>query len=256
MHKKRLQSAVRAFGLHLIFSVVAVLVAAIVVFFIWYPHPYASLMGGTTLFVLIVGVDVVCGPLLTLILFTPRKSKKELALDLSIVALLQIAALAYGLYTMAIGRPIYLAYELDRFRVISYVDLAPGALSQKPARIEAPGWLGPKKIGIRVAQPDDPDYLAQVELSINGLEPVHRPDRWTTLEHVEQQILEKSKPMEVLIEKYPTEKILIESAVKKISESITNVNWVPIQSRRSTSWVALIDKRNAAILGFLPLDGF
>ena len=46
------------------------------------------------LILLMIGVDVVIGPLLTLIVFDPKK--KHLKFDLVVIAALQLAALAYG----------------------------------------------------------------------------------------------------------------------------------------------------------------
>ena len=75
-----------------------------------------------------VGVDVVCGPLLTLVLFNPAKSRRELRLDLSLVAVIQLAALAYGLYSISLARPVIQAFETDRFAVVSAVEIDPGQL--------------------------------------------------------------------------------------------------------------------------------
>ncbi|GDY38721.1 hypothetical protein ACINB_46130 [Acidovorax sp. NB1] len=157
---------------------------------------------------------------------------------------------------MALARPVYLAYELDRFRVISFADLENNSISQKPSSISNPSWTGPAAIAIRVAQPDDPDYLDQVSLSISGLEPVFRPDRWESYENQRDLILKKSHTIDALIKKYPESKESIELILKNIDATKEEINWLPMQSRKSTSWVVLVSKKNAAILGFLPYDGF
>ncbi|WP_137749330.1 TfpX/TfpZ family type IV pilin accessory protein [Acidovorax sp. NB1] len=254
--KDRINAALRAFFFHVAISSLVASVAAIIVFLIWYPQPYLDMLGGSGLFLLIVGVDVACGPLLTLVIFSPKKSRRELMLDFSLVAILQIVALAYGIYTMALARPVYLAYELDRFRVISFADLENNSISQKPSSISNPSWTGPAAIAIRVAQPDDPDYLDQVSLSISGLEPVFRPDRWESYENQRDLILKKSHTIDALIKKYPESKESIELILKNIDATKEEINWLPMQSRKSTSWVVLVSKKNAAILGFLPYDGF
>ncbi len=256
MLHKRLKASSRAFALHVAFSVLVAFASAVVVFFVWYPQPYASLSGGINLFILIVSIDLVCGPLLTLVLFNPQKSRRELAMDLSIVAMVQIAALAYGLNTIALARPVYLAYELDRFRVVSLADLKRDDLSKMPNSIPRPGWTGPKLIAVRVAQPDDSDYLEQVELSLNGLETAYRPDRWDSYENQKRLILRKSYPIDTLMKKYPKKIDLIKNTLQHIKKNEFDVKWLPMQSRKSTGWVALIDKNNSEILGFLPLDGF
>lgn len=256
MIKSRINAALRASLLHVAFSALVAAIAAIVIFLIWYPQPYLEMLGGGSLFLLIVGVDVVCGPLLTLIIFDQKKSRKELALDLSFVAILQAAALAYGIYTMALTRPIYIAYELDRFRIISFADLEGDAISKKPLPVPDPSWVGPIPIAIRVAQPDDQDYLGQVSLSIAGLEPVFRPDRWEVYGNQRNLILKKAHSIDLLLKKYPENKDSIELAIKKLNLKKEEINWLPVQSRKSTSWVILIEGASADILGFLPYDGF
>jgi hypothetical protein len=59
---------------------------------VWYPQHYFAAMGGTTLILLLIGVDVVIGPLITLIVFDPKK--KSLRFDLAVIAVLQLGALS------------------------------------------------------------------------------------------------------------------------------------------------------------------
>ena len=59
--KARLQAA----GIHLLISLFVAALAAVLVFGLWYPNPYRDLSGGRTLFSMVVGVDVVLGPLIT-----------------------------------------------------------------------------------------------------------------------------------------------------------------------------------------------
>ena len=112
-------AALRASLFHLAISCLVAAGAAALVFGLWFPFPYRYLSGGRELFLLIVAVDVVSGPLLTAVLFSPTKPRKELWLDLSIVVLLQLGTLGYGLYTVQAARPLYLVLELDRFKVIA-----------------------------------------------------------------------------------------------------------------------------------------
>lgn len=254
--KQRLQGSLKAFSIHLGCSLGIAVIAAVTVFYFWYPEPYGSLLGGTALFTLIVCVDVICGPLLTLVLFNKRKPKKELLLDLSLVVAIQLAALGYGIYTMAIARPIYLAYELDRFRVVSQADIEPQAFADKPSHIPPAGWTGPKLIAVRVAQPDGADYLSQVELSVNGTETVHRPDRWDTYENQKSLAVKKSIAIEVLKKKHPDRADFVMAELKRLRLDSASTRWLPVQSRRSTGWVALIDSTTGTVRGFLPLDGF
>ena len=116
--KFRMQRALRAAALHLGGSLLVAALAGALVFGLWYPYPYRELAGGRELFLLIVVVDVVCGPLLTLVLYNPAKPRAELWRDLGLVVLIQLAALGYGLHVVWQARPVYMVQEVDRLKVI------------------------------------------------------------------------------------------------------------------------------------------
>jgi ABC-type uncharacterized transport system permease subunit len=92
--------------LHLTVSGIIALFTFCVVYFVWFPREYWYLSGGSNLFLLIVSVDIALGPLLTVAIFNPAKGIPRLKRDLIVILLLQLAALAYGLYTIALVRPI------------------------------------------------------------------------------------------------------------------------------------------------------
>lgn len=256
MNKTRFRFALRAFGWHLAGSVLVAALASWVVFVLWYPEPYASLLGGAQLFLLVVAVDVVCGPLLTFVLFNPQKPRRELTLDLGLVALVQAAALLYGLHTVWLARPVYLAFELDRFRVVTFADIDPSHWAQRPADVPPPHWRGPHTMAVRVAQPEDADYLEQVELSVRGLEVVFRPDRWIPYAAAAQTLRERAKTRDELVAKFPSAQRELDDLSVKGELPAERLRWLPVQSRRHSDWVALVDSDSLAVVKFLHLDGF
>ena len=70
----RWRFALKNAGWHLVVSLILAGLAALLVFAVWYPYPYSELTGGLNLYTLVVSVDIVCGPLLTLILASPKKN--------------------------------------------------------------------------------------------------------------------------------------------------------------------------------------
>ena len=249
------RAAARAAAVHFLASMLVALLAATVVFGLWYPYPYRELAGGRELFLIVVAVDVVCGPLLTLVLFNPRKSRRELFLDLSLVALVQLAALGYGLYTVAQARPVYLVFEVDRFQVVSAADVQPGALKPEAGGLHVLPWTGPLIIGVR--DPRNPDEkLQSLDLSMQGLEPSARPDWWQVYELSKPQVLKRAQPIDALRKKQPGAVSLIDQAVGESGTGESALGWVPLTSFRSTSWVAFVDLKTAEVLAFAPVDGF
>ena len=143
----------KATGIHFCLSLGAAVFAAALVFGLWYPFPYRELSGGRELFLLVIAVDVICGPLLTLVLFNPAKARTELWRDLGLVALIQLGALSYGLGTVWEARPLFLVQEIDRFKVIAIPNFRGASITELPNALQPHWWKGPLPVAIR--EPND-----------------------------------------------------------------------------------------------------
>jgi hypothetical protein len=95
----------RAALIHVTISLAIFLALVYFILFQWYPLPYFHTDGGWQGLRLMFAVDVVLGPLLTFIIFNPAKSRREITFDLSIVALVQVAALSWGVHMVHKERP-------------------------------------------------------------------------------------------------------------------------------------------------------
>ena len=120
-------------GVHLILSAGVVSVIALWMFLVWYPEPFFSLSGGLHLFAILVVVDLMLGPCATLVVSSPGKSTREWRLDMTLIVFLQMAAMAYGSWTVYQARPVYMAFEIDRFRTIHAIDVPLGTLCKTHA---------------------------------------------------------------------------------------------------------------------------
>lgn len=98
---------------HFLISLIVALLIIGLVFFVWYPAPLATATGVTKIFLLMLIIDVTLGPLLGLLIY--KEGKKTLKMDLSVVILIQVAALCYGVYTIAQARPVWIAFNSDKF---------------------------------------------------------------------------------------------------------------------------------------------
>lgn len=255
MVKTRLRRALGAAGWHLLASALAAAVAAGLVFGVWFPYPYRDLVGGRELFLIVVAVDVVCGPLLTLVLFNHLKSRRELALDLSLVAVVQLAALIYGLHTVVEARPVYLAFEVDRFRAVTMADVQRDKLRPELGGLHVIGWNGPRVIGVRQPK-DNEEMMRSLDLSLGGIDPAVRPDWWVPYGEVRSRVLAKARLASELREKRPDQKSLIDASISDSGLLEERLRWLPITSFQSTGWVAFVDATSAEIKFFAPVDGF
>ena len=250
----RYRFATRAAGIHCICSVVVALLAAWIVFGIWYPYPYGELAGGQQLFLLVVSVDVVCGPLLTFVIFNPKKRRRELIADLGLVALIQVAALGYGLGSVWQARPIYLVHEVERFRVIAAPDIDVEQLNALPGNLKPEFWAGPKVVDIRSPKSIEERNTILFAAATGGRDYGARPDFYIPYDSVAgEAALRRAKPLTAFLEKQP----LQQDTAKKlaINKGATVEQWfyLPVVGRED--WVAILDKRGQ-IQGFLKGDGF
>lgn len=118
------------------------LASAAVVFGLWYPAPYRQMLDVGHIYLLVLAVDVVCGPLLTLILASSTKSRRERWLDFSLIGLIQLAALAYGMHSVWVAPPVALVFETDRLVVVTANEVNTDALPKAPAGLRQLPWPG------------------------------------------------------------------------------------------------------------------
>lgn len=248
------QQRLRAAGIHLGISVLVAGIAAAVVFGVWYPYPYREISGGRELFTLLVSVDVVLGPLLTLAIFNRAKPWKELRRDLCIVALLQLAGLAYGLWTVAVARPAHLVFEIDRFRVVHAVDVPPELLSKAPAGVDALPWTGPTLLALRPFVSENEKMQATM-VALQGIALGARPDLWQAYPAARAAVLAAGRPVAELKSRVTTRAAEIDVAVQGTGRPASELLYLPLVGRKSF-WTVLLDASDARVVGFLPLDSF
>lgn len=253
---KRFYAACTAFAVHLIITACVAACVAFLVLKIWFPYPYADLVGGLHIFWLVVGVDVVCGPLLTAVLFNPAKPRRELTIDLSLVAIIQLGALGYGIYTLALARPVIQAFEVDRIAVVTVREIDTEQLTQAPKNLQKLPWAGVQLVGTR-APKDGDETLQSIELSMGGLEPSARPGWWQPYANNKPQIQQRMKPLADLRTKQnPAKQQAIDAAVKAAGLPIEDLFYLPFTSQKNKdSWIALLNQETK-IVGYAPVGGF
>ena len=102
-----------AFFAHLVVSALVLLTIYFLARTIWYPEYFYDLDGGFEASKVIFLVDLVLGPLLTLLIYKPKK--KGLMFDLSCIVLMQLMALSYGIYLLYSYRPVALVMQNNSF---------------------------------------------------------------------------------------------------------------------------------------------
>lgn len=248
--KERLSAA----AIHLAASLLMALLAAALVFAVWYPYPYSEVSGGRALFSLVVMVDVILGPLLTLAIFNRAKPVRELRRDIAVVVLIQVAALGYGLWTVFVARPVHLVFEVDRFRVVHAVDVVTELLPRAPVELKKVPLFGRGLLAVRPFSSADESAEATIA-ALHGVDLAARPDLWQSYAAGAAQVRKTAKPAADLIVRFPQHAKAINDALVKTGRSINRLSSVPLVSRNSF-WTVLLDTRTLEVVGFLPLDSF
>lgn len=216
----------KVFSIHLAVSLAIVALILGLFVFAWYPWPLFDLENGWQGIGLVALVNIVLGPMLSLILFTP--GKPGLKFDMTVVVLLQLGALGYGVWQLYDARPVLLVHAADHFQPLSRGLLAEwdttGAILRR--------WEGFTPRRIRVDLPADPIAFADLYQKVR-----HQPgglhglaDRYQPAEENWQLLLQDA--------------VLIRPYVKHDAE------W----QRRFTEFTNAV-KRPAEELAFFPYVG-
>lgn len=245
----------KACAFHLGISLAIAGLAALLVFGVWYPYPYREISGGRELFLIVISVDVILGPLITLVIFNRAKPVRELRRDLAIVVLIQLAALGYGLWTVFVARPVHLVFEIDRFRVVHAIDVDETLLARKPAEVQAMPLWGPTMLSVRPFR-DANESMEATMAALQGLDLGARPDLWEPWQAGKSRMLQAARPVGQLKARFPARAAEIDAALRDTrAAQAASLVYLPMTGRKSF-WTAFVDPATAEVVGFMPLDSF
>ncbi len=237
----------KAAGIHLAISVSIALAVVAFMFFLWYPRPYFQAMGGSGLLMLVTGVDVVLGPLITLIIFNTKK--KSLKFDLTCVAIVQMVALAYGVSTMFQARPVYTVFNKDRFDVIIAADLN----ATERAKVTDDAFKSLSLTGPQAVAMETPNDAKEVQrMLVSGIDARAFSQYYVAYESKAKEAAAVAKPFAEWQKTHSAtaEKLKSFLATKAIDE--TKAGFLPLYTRNEDMTVVL-DRDTGKILAIAPV---
>jgi len=244
----------KASGIHFGISLAIALLAAVLVFGLWYPYPYREISGGRELFLIVVVVDVILGPLITFTVFNRAKPLRELRRDLALVALIQLSALGYGLWSVFVARPVHMVFEYDRFRVVHAVDVPRELLAEAPLNVDALPLTGPTLLSLRPFRSSQEKMDATLA-ALQGISLASRPDLWQAYADGIPEILKVARSVGELKRRFATQAVAIDAAVARTGRQPDALVYLPMVGRKSF-WTVFLDRVTAEVVGFMPLDSF
>lgn len=98
---------------HLLISFSVFLVLASIVLLVWFPDFFYTIDGGWEGMRIVIGVDLVLGPMLTMVVF--KAGKPGLKFDLAVIGTLQASCLLAGVLVVYSERPLFFIYYDKHF---------------------------------------------------------------------------------------------------------------------------------------------
>jgi hypothetical protein len=237
----------KASGIHL--SLSAAIAGAVLLFMltVWYQWPLFEAAGGDHLIFILVGVDATLGPLITLIIF--KTGKKGLKLDLTIIALLQFTALAYGIHTVYLARPVYLVFTFDRFDLVTAKDLDPEDLAKVTrAEFKSPPLGRPRYIAAEL--PRDSDKFKILGTALQGKDLQMYPQYYVRYEQKAQDALRSAKNIDILLKRAPER---VQRYLNSAGRSPESVKFLPLRAKQKDAAV-LLDAASGMPLEIVLVD--
>ena len=240
----------KASAIHLSLSAIVGAIVVTLMLAVWYPQPYFAAMGGATLILLLIGVDVVLGPLFTLIVYDPKK--KSLRFDLSVIVLLQLAALVYGCSIMFNARPVYSVFVIDRFEVIAANAVDEASRQKAAPEFRSLPLTGPQVIAAR--QPEDPKQLAAIVISAagGGADLANLPELYVPYAQFRLDAAKKARPLAELAKRQPQDATAIRAFVASSGRADDTIGFLPMKARNQDMSV-VVDTKSGDIVGVLPV---
>lgn len=215
------------------------------VFFCWYPSPLAKAVGVTHIFLMMLAIDVIVGPLLGLLVY--KESKKTLKFDLSVIILIQICALIYGVYSIAQGRPVWLAYNVDRIELVRNNEIIQDHLDQAHTQFQHPSWLKPQYVAVQFAKDANvrnDDLFAE---ALGGISIAQKPERYVDFVQAKPQLQQRTKSLKELNQYNDVKQV--ERIVSKYPQA---TGFVPLKAN-AVDMTVLINKDKGEVVKIVDL---
>lgn len=187
----------RYFLSHLIFSIFIACMVLALIFWVWYPEPLAKAVGVNQILFMLISIDIVIGPILSFVVY--KEGKKTLVFDLSMIIILQLSALGYGLYNIAQGRPAWIVYYKDSYELIRHTDLISDARHISP-------WFGPKYVGVKLSS-DPKIFSEELSLELAGYSLAQYPEKYIKVDLVKDDMKKYAQSMYLLNQYNDTSKV-------------------------------------------------
>ncbi len=242
----------KASATHLTICIVIAISVLLLMLFAWFPPPYFSAQGGKDLLILIFSVDVVLGPLITLIIY--KHGKKGLKFDLAVIAILQLSALAYGIVALSEARPVYLVYSVDRFELINIRDIAPADMSKaKLDEYKTFPLIGPKIVAAKLPENTQESNALMFSAFAGGPDLSALPKYYVSYQSQKQNVIDHLKPLSRLRASATQADVNLDQVVKTSGLKEYELGFLPVETAKG-DLTAIINRKSAEVVDVIAVD--
>lgn len=238
-----IKDKIKAASIHLLISLFLVLICFLLVYLVWYPQPLVQATGVGTLFLMMLGIDLILGPAFTFIVY--KKFKKTLKFDLFIIAIIQLGAMGYGVYSMYEGRPVWIAFAGDRFELVKANDLVDSDVGYDSNITNSS--FGPKYIFVDMKLAPAQKLDMMLKEAQYGISPIQRMEYYKTFELATLEIRKHAQPLSILNEynnAYQVKTVL--------SQYPQATAWLPLKAN-AVDMVVLINQKRDEVIKIVDL---
>lgn len=240
----------RAALTHLWPTILLLLAIGCLIVFAWYPPPFLE-FGDTAKFPLIlILVAALIGPAMTALVY--KKGKRSLLLDLTVVIIIQVVAVAWGTVALYQNRPYFMVFTIDRFEVFSSRKIEFHTI--KDDRFIDKPLSGP--IVLYANKPRDKQAYSKLvkEVMLEGKPDLqYRPEFWSIYSDRQMEVLNVSKPLNELRIMRPASVSAIDNLVQKNGGNIDELSFVP-GLHQNGEFAAILDAKSGEIVAGLMVD--
>lgn len=225
---KKVMSRTQLFLIRLLATVAALLIVYLLLRFLWFPDGYFALSGIGRLLLVLLGVNVVVGPVLSALVYRP--GKRGLKFDLVVLATIEIAILSWALLAFDARRPAIAVFAVDRFELLPKAEIDAMPLDGEcRARLRG---VGPKLK--YAALPTDGEALSRLidETVFQGQPDIdRRPEFWQPYAAGVSTLRAAAQPLAELSARDPAEARYLRRWLARQGGGIDDYLYLPIRAR-------------------------
>ena len=241
-----------ACAIHFLATLLLAALAAALIFLVWFPAPFARMLGGNELFLLVVGCDLALGRCFARDLQQPQVPTRADHGRFR-CRVVQIAAVVYGIWIMAGTRPVYVAFVQDRFEIVQAADLKATELAAaNDSKYASKPLTGPRLISVVVPPAEAEAAMFQ---SLEGNEEHQRPRFYMPIEAELPAIQKRAKKLEDLAARFKQSQADIDLAQREAGIPPEHQRWLPVRHSKGF-WTAVIDVRTGIPVSYIELDPY